>query len=250
MIRAHARDHFELVRLADGLPVEPRGLERRLGRLRAAAGEEERVDRRIHQRAELFRQLDRALVGAARVRRAERERAHLRPGRLAELLAPVADVHIPQAGEPVDVLSPGRVREHRAITRHPHARLGIGGWMMQRVKEMGLIAVERCVAGHATEVTPLRVGVRVSSFRGLAHVGQIERHRPRLAAVGGNVTELTHLTRALVEERHPDLVRRPELLGLVVQIAVLAEGPRVVRDGGRACPRSTAATASSRGCRC
>src|SRR5204862_4551223 len=49
---------------------------------------------------------------------------------------------------------------------------------------------------------------------GLPHVGQIERHRPRLAAVSGNVTQLTHLARTLVEERHPYPVRGPELVGL------------------------------------
>ena len=36
-----------------------------------------------------------------------------------------------------------------------HTRaLRVGGGVMQRVQEMGLVPVERCVAGHAPEVTP------------------------------------------------------------------------------------------------
>src|SRR6187399_438534 len=72
--------------------------------------------------------------------------------------------------------------------------------------------------------------MRLSYFRRLADVGQVERDRPRFAVVGRDVPQLPDLVRALIEKRHPNLVRRPELIGLVVEVAVFAERARVERD--------------------
>src|SRR5690606_10375269 len=49
-----AADDLRLVELADGLPKEPRRLERGFVRFRAAAGEEESIDAWIENRGELL----------------------------------------------------------------------------------------------------------------------------------------------------------------------------------------------------
>jgi hypothetical protein len=77
VIGAVARDDLDLLRLAERLPVEPRGLEGRLTGFGAAAREEEGVDRGIDQRTQSLGQRDRGLVAPARIRGMKREGRHL-----------------------------------------------------------------------------------------------------------------------------------------------------------------------------
>ena len=97
------RDDLDLRRPALAPPEVARGLERRLVRVDAARREEARLEPRVRDRLEARRQLERGRVGEAAVRVGEGEAAHLVRGRLDQFLAPVAQVDVPEAGQPVDV---------------------------------------------------------------------------------------------------------------------------------------------------
>ncbi len=148
VIGAVPGDDFDFVWLAAGLPVKPCGLERGLGGLGAAAREEEGIDGREHQPAQALGQRDRGLVGAARIRGMERECRHLPPGGVSQLLPPVADVHVPEARETVDVLASGRILDQGAVARDPDPGRGVRRRVMQRMKEMRAIGIERVADAH------------------------------------------------------------------------------------------------------
>ena len=77
-----------------------------------------------------------------------RQRRHLLPRGVGELLPSVTDVDVPQPRQPVDVLAPGRVGDERALPRHPDPRPGIGGRVMERMHQVGAIDVERSRRVH------------------------------------------------------------------------------------------------------
>src|SRR5438128_423841 len=98
-------DHdLHLVGLALGLPVEAGRLERGLVRLRPPAGEVDRAQVRVGEADQLGRELDGGDVGVPHVVGEVGELLHLVVGRARQLLASVADRHVPEAGEAVDVL--------------------------------------------------------------------------------------------------------------------------------------------------
>ena len=106
MVGLVAGDDLDLVGLAARLPVEARRLERRLVRLGAAGRQKDRLHGAAGEVQEALRQRDRRDVRRADEAGAVGQLLHLRRGRVRQLGAAVADVHVPQAGQPVDILAP------------------------------------------------------------------------------------------------------------------------------------------------
>src|SRR5262249_30829421 len=63
-------------------------------------------------------------VGLAGVVRGEGELAHLLGGDVGELTAPVPDVHVPELGEPVDVLAAAHAPDRLVLTADQDDRPG------------------------------------------------------------------------------------------------------------------------------
>ena len=156
VIGALPRDDLDLLRLAERLPVEPRGLERRLGGFGPAAREEEGVDRGKDQRTQPLGQRDRGHVAPARIGGMKREGRHLPLGGIGQLPPAVSDVHVPQAREAVDVFASVRILDQRTVSGDPDARRGVRRRVMQRMKQMRPIRIERGRNTHARHATVLR----------------------------------------------------------------------------------------------
>ena len=137
-----ARDDLDLVGLALGLPVEARRLERRLVGLRPAAGEEHGLHVVVGEPDELFGELHGRQVRRARVRREVGQLLHLRRRRLGQLGAAVADVDVPQAGEPVDVALAAQRLDRRPLAAHVDHRLGVIDRVVQRVDQVLLVGLD------------------------------------------------------------------------------------------------------------
>ncbi len=122
--------------LAAGRVVLTRELPGRLDRLGAARAEEDAVQVARRERRHLGRQLDRARMRVGPVR-VEGQLAHLRGGRLADLLAVrVADLHGEEPGQRVEVALAVRILEVAAVAADDDRDLGAG------------------VSPHAREVQP------------------------------------------------------------------------------------------------
>ena len=160
-----ARDDLDLSGLAERLPVEARGLEGRLGRFGAAAGEEERVDGRVGESAQTLGERDRLFVAAAGVAGVIRQRGHLLARGVGEFLPPVADVDVPQPRQPIDVLAPGRIGDDRARPRDPEPRRRVGRRVMERMHQVCAINVECGRPCHPDML--LRLGSACSRQRAL-----------------------------------------------------------------------------------
>ena len=183
MVGAMTRDDFGLVGLAQGLPVEPRGLDGAFGRLGAAAGKEERVDRRVGDLAQAFGEGNRRVVGGAGVRRAVGQGRHLLECSGSQFLATVTSCDVPETRQSVQVLAAGRVLEHRTMPLDPDPRLRIRRRMVQRMQEMGAVSVEsRSRVGHAAgrvallpapEYYSLETGTWSESHAALAYLARM-----------------------------------------------------------------------------
>ena len=147
VVGAPARDDRDLAGPVERLPVEPRRLERGLARLGPAAGEEERVDRGIEQRAQLLGQRDGRQVAAAGVGGLKGERGHLRLGGARQFAAAVANVDVPQSGEPVDVGGAGGIGDDGALAFHPDPGRPNRRRMVQRMQQVRMVGGDRVVAG-------------------------------------------------------------------------------------------------------
>ena len=122
--------------------VLARQLPRRLDGLGAARDEEDPVEVAWRDGRDLRRELDGPRVRVRPVD-VERQLAHLRRGRLADLLAEaVADVDAEQAGERVEVALAVHVLEVAAVAADDHRHVAVG------------------VAAHAGEVQPEMVARR------------------------------------------------------------------------------------------
>jgi len=154
VIRIEARDDLDLVGLALGLPVEARRLEGGLVRLRAAAREEHALHVLVGERDELFRQLDGRDVRRPRVRREVGELTHLGRRGLGQLLAPVADVGVPQPGKAVDVLPALDVRDHGPAALDVDHGLQVIARVVQRVDQMLLVGLDQLCGLHRHRMPP------------------------------------------------------------------------------------------------
>ena len=136
-----ARDDLHLVRLAVTLPVRPGKLERRLVRLGAATRKEDRLHVRVADLDELAGQFDRRDVDLAGVVRDEGNLADLLGGGLGKLAAAVANVHVPELREPVNVFFPAGVANDGALATHQDHRSGrfVAGRVVQWMNQMRLI---------------------------------------------------------------------------------------------------------------
>ena len=114
VVRLVARDDLDLVGPAARLPVEPRGLEGGFVGFGAARRQEDRLHRVAADFQQSFGQLDGANIRGAGEPRTIGQLAHLRRGGLSELRAAMADVHVPEPGQRVDVLVPVNVLHHDA----------------------------------------------------------------------------------------------------------------------------------------
>jgi hypothetical protein len=142
-----ARDDLDLVGLALGLPVEPRGLERRFVGLGAAGGEEDP----LHVAGELDQlagERDGRDTGRADVAREVRHLLHLGGRRVGQLGAAVPDVDVPQPRQAVDHLVAADVLDHGAPTAHVDDRLGVVDRVMQRMDEVILIGLDELGGGQ------------------------------------------------------------------------------------------------------
>ena len=100
-----ARNDLHLIGLAPRLPVKTRGLERRLGRLTAAGGEEDRLHVVVGNLEEAVRQGDGRDVGRADIAGEVGELLHLGRRGVRQLGAPMTRIHVPEPGEPIDVFA-------------------------------------------------------------------------------------------------------------------------------------------------
>ena len=142
-----ARDDLHLVRLALGLPVEARRLERRLVGLGAAGREEDA----LHVAGELDQlggQRDGRDAGGADVAREVGELLHLGRRGVGQLGAAVTDVDVPQAREPVDHLVAADVLDHRAAAADVDDRLGVVDRMVERMDQVILVGLDQLGGGH------------------------------------------------------------------------------------------------------
>ena len=147
VIGLRAGNHLHLVRPAGGLPVEARRLERRFVRLRAARREEHGLEAVGRQADQPVSQCDRRDVRSADVARAEGQLAHLFGRGVGQLLAPVADVDVPQAGQAVDVLAAVDVIADGTAPTRPDDRVEVVARMVQRVNEMRVIEGNELCSG-------------------------------------------------------------------------------------------------------
>jgi len=91
---------------------------------------------------ELFGELHGRQVRRARVRREVGQLLHLRRRRLGQLGAAVADVDVPQAGEPVDVALAAQRLDRRPLAAHVDHRLGVIDRVVQRVDQVLLVGLD------------------------------------------------------------------------------------------------------------
>ena len=131
-----AGDDFDFRGFAARLPVEARGLERRLICLGPPGSEKDAVHRAAGQADQTLRQADRRHVRRAGEAGAVGQRGHLRRRRVGELGAAVAGVDVPQAGQPVDVGAAVHVFDRRALAAHPDHRPPAVDGMVQRMDQM------------------------------------------------------------------------------------------------------------------
>ena len=136
MVALIAGDDLHLVGLAARLPVEARGLERRLVRLGAARGEKDRLHGVVGDFQEAVSQPDRRDVRRADEAGEVGELSHLRRSRLCQLGAAVSHVHVPEAREPVDVLVPVDVLDRDAAPPDVDDRVRVVDRMVQRVNQI------------------------------------------------------------------------------------------------------------------
>ena len=136
MIRQHTRDDCHFVRLALCFPVETRRLERALGRLCPTAGKKERVDRRVDDTTETFRQLNGRQVRGTSIRRTVGQRAHLLHGSFRQLAAPVPNVDVPQTSQAINDLHAIDVLHDRPTPLDPNFRLLVVSGMVEGMDEM------------------------------------------------------------------------------------------------------------------
>jgi hypothetical protein len=135
-----ARDDLRLVGPALKPPIRPRRLERGLVRLGATGCEEEPVDARIGQARQPLGQLYGAGVRASAIARREPESRHLVARGIGQFLASMAQHHVPQPGEAVDVLPTFGVGHHGAVAPGPDVSRLVCRGIVQRVKQVGLVA--------------------------------------------------------------------------------------------------------------
>ena len=140
-------DHLRLVRPAAQLPVGARHLDAAVGRLAAAAREEEAVDRGVAQSRQALGQLDGAGVRAAGVARNVGELGGLFAHRVGKLRPAVPGRYVPQSGEAVDILAPVRVGEDRPVALDPDPRVAVQRLFVQRVDEVGDVASQKVGCG-------------------------------------------------------------------------------------------------------
>ena len=159
-------DHLRLVRPAAQLPVGARHLDAAVGRLAAAAGEEEAVDGRVAEPRQALGQLDGARVGAAGVTGYVGQLGGLLAHRVGQLRPAVPGRYVPEPGQAVDILAPVRVGEDRPVALHPHAGVPLQRLFMERVDEVGEVAREKVgggchgkgLSGDGAGQLPLAVG--------------------------------------------------------------------------------------------
>ena len=80
---------------------------------------------------DLFGEPHRRLVRLADIGRGERHPAHLRGRGIGKLAAAMADIHIPQSGQPVDIAAAVRGIEHRSLALDDDQRLPVVVGMVQ-----------------------------------------------------------------------------------------------------------------------
>ena len=154
-----ARDQLVAAVFAARVVVGLGELPRRLHRLRAARGEEHAVEVARRQPGDARRQLDRARVRVAPVG-VEAELLGLVGGGLAELGAPVADVHAVQRREAVQVALAVLVVDVAAVAAHDHRHLRVG------------------VGAHAREVHPqMALGQTLQVCAGVLVAAPVRRGR-------------------------------------------------------------------------
>jgi len=148
-----AGDDLDLVGLALGLPVEARGLERRLVGLGAAGREEDAV----HVAGELDQlggQRDRRNVRGADVRREIGQLLHLGRRGVGQLGAAVADVDVPETREAVEHLVAADVVHHGAAPAHVDDGLGVVDRVMERMDQVILVSLDELGGGHRHGTLP------------------------------------------------------------------------------------------------
>ena len=126
-----AGDHLHLLRLPLGLPVEASGLEGALVGFRPAAGEIGGGEVRVGELGQPMRQLNRRHIGGSDVIGRIGQGRHLLGCGLGQLFAAVAHVHVPEAGQAVEVLSTLGVRQDAPLALDPN----VGGGVVRRVLE-------------------------------------------------------------------------------------------------------------------
>ena len=147
MVAVDPGDHLRLVRPAAQLPVRARHLDAAVGRLAAAAGEEEAVDGRVAESCEALGQLDGARVGAAGVPGYVGQLGGLLAHRVGQLRPAVPGRYVPEPGQAVDVLAPVRVGEDRPVALHPHTGVPLQRLFVERMDEVCDVAREKVGGG-------------------------------------------------------------------------------------------------------
>ena len=150
MIGPASRDNLDLVGLPRRFPIEAGRLDRRIRRLCAAAREIEGVDRRIDEAAQPLGERDRLIVRRSRIRRRVGQRGHLIARGVRELRPAVADVDVPQPGQPVEILAAVSVRDDRASSFDPDPGPRLRSRVLQWMKQMLAVGGERG-EGHGKE---------------------------------------------------------------------------------------------------
>ena len=92
---------------------------------------------------DLLGETHRRLVGGADIGRGEGDPAHLRARRIRQLATAVADVDVPQPGQPVDVFAAFGIAQYCALPLDNDQRLSVVIGMVQRVNEIAPVAFEQ-----------------------------------------------------------------------------------------------------------
>ena len=152
VVALRAPDQVDALRLVDGREVAPRELGGGVDRVAPAEPEEDAriVDDVLRVGGEALGERDRRLAGERAERRVARELTHLAGDRLDDLLAPVPDVHAPEARGRVEVAVPVRVPDARPLPPLDHD-LGSAhrGHVRERVPEARVRAHRPTVATAA-----------------------------------------------------------------------------------------------------
>ena len=138
-----ARDDFHLVRLTHALPVVAGEFKGGFIGLRAAGGEIGSRHVAVGQAHDAFGQADGGLVGEPGIGGRIRQFFHLAGGGVGQFLAPVADIDVPQARQPVDVFAPVVGGQHRTLAADKDFGGGVVFRVVQRMDEMALIRFEQ-----------------------------------------------------------------------------------------------------------